>query len=86
MTAAGRIVELARYRIPAGERALQAQRIDGRVAVIDVPVTTTTANATSKARPTSTAPPPNTQSTAKRSAGPPRLPAAASPSSSPRSS
>jgi hypothetical protein len=38
MTSAGRIVELARYRIPAGERALQAQRIDGRVAVMDVPV------------------------------------------------
>ena len=38
MTAAGRTVELKRYRIPVGERALQAQRIDGRVAVIDVPV------------------------------------------------
>ena len=38
MTRAGQIVELARYRIPAGERALQAQRIDGRVAVTDVPV------------------------------------------------
>jgi hypothetical protein len=38
MTPAGRIVELARYRIPAGERAVQAQRIDGRVAVMDVPV------------------------------------------------
>jgi len=38
MTSAGQIVELARYRIPAGERALQAQRIDGRVAVMDVPV------------------------------------------------
>lgn len=38
MTAAGRTVELTRYRIPAGERALNAQRIDGRVAVIDVPV------------------------------------------------
>lgn len=38
MTTAGQIVELARYRIPAGERALQAQRIDGRVAVTDVPV------------------------------------------------
>jgi hypothetical protein len=38
MTAAGRVVELRRYRIPAGERALQAQRIDGRVAVMDVPV------------------------------------------------
>ena len=38
MTPAGQIVELARYRIPAGERALQAQRIDGRVAVMDVPV------------------------------------------------
>ncbi|MDP8968651.1 MAG: hypothetical protein M3N04_08625 [Actinomycetota bacterium] len=38
MTPAGRIVELRRYRIPAGERCLKAQRIDGRVAVIDVPV------------------------------------------------
>ena len=38
MTRAGRTVELARYRIPTGQRALQAQRIDGRVAVIDVPV------------------------------------------------
>lgn len=38
MTSAGRTVELRRYRIPAGERALNAQRIDGRVAVIDVPV------------------------------------------------
>jgi hypothetical protein len=38
MTSAGRIVELRRYRIPAGERALKAQRIDGRVAVVDVPV------------------------------------------------
>ena len=32
MTPAGRTVELRRYRIPSGERALQAQRIDGRVA------------------------------------------------------
>ena len=38
MTAAGRTVMLGRYRIPTGERALHAQRIDGRVAVIDVPV------------------------------------------------
>jgi len=38
VTSAGRIVELARYRTPAGERALHAQRIDGRVAVMDVPV------------------------------------------------
>ena len=38
MTPAGKTVELKRYRIPTGERALQAQRIDGRVAVIDVPV------------------------------------------------
>ena len=38
MSAAGRRVELARYRISAGERALYAQRIDGRVAVVDVPV------------------------------------------------
>lgn len=38
MTPAGRIVELRRYRIPAGQRALQAQRIDGRVTITDVPV------------------------------------------------
>jgi hypothetical protein len=38
MTPAGKTVELKRYRIPPGQRALQAQRIDGRVAVIDVPV------------------------------------------------
>ena len=31
MTSAGQIVELARYHIPAGQRALKAQRIDGRV-------------------------------------------------------
>jgi hypothetical protein len=35
---AGRRVELGRYRVPAGERALYAQRIDGRVAVVDVPI------------------------------------------------
>ena len=38
MTPAGKTVELKRYRIPSGERALQAQRIDGRIAVMDVPV------------------------------------------------
>ena len=38
MTTAGKTVELRRYRIPAGERAVRAQRIDGRVAIIDVPV------------------------------------------------
>jgi hypothetical protein len=38
MTPAGRIVEVKRYRIPAGERAIKAQRIAGRVAVMDVPV------------------------------------------------
>ena len=38
MTQAGRIVELRRYRIPAGQRAVNAQRIAGRVAVMDVPV------------------------------------------------
>jgi hypothetical protein len=38
MTPAGKTVELKRYRIPAGQRALQAQRIDRRVALIDVPV------------------------------------------------
>jgi hypothetical protein len=38
MTPAGKTIELKRYRIPTGQRALQAQRIDGRVAVTDVPV------------------------------------------------
>jgi len=38
MTPAGRIVELKRYRIPAGQRAINAQRVDGRVALMDVPV------------------------------------------------
>ncbi len=38
MSAAGEIVELCRYRIPAGERAVGAQRVDGRVAISDVPV------------------------------------------------
>ena len=38
MTPAGRVVEIKRYRIPAGERAIKAQRIAGHVAVIDVPV------------------------------------------------
>jgi len=38
MTTAGKTVELRRYRIPAGERAIRAQRIDGRIAIIDVPV------------------------------------------------
>jgi hypothetical protein len=38
MTTAGRIVELRRYRIPTGQRAVKAQRIAGRVAVMDVPV------------------------------------------------
>ena len=75
MTPAGRIVELARYRIPSGERALQAQRIDGRVAVMDVPVDTTTAstssNATSQARLSCRASPANTRSAA-NAAGAPR--------------
>ena len=38
MTAAGTTVELQRYRIPDGERALKAQRIEGRTAVMDVPL------------------------------------------------
>jgi hypothetical protein len=38
VTAAGQTVEFGRYRIPTGQRALHAQRIDGRVALIDVPV------------------------------------------------
>ena len=33
----GQRVELARYRIPAGERVLYGQRIDGVVRVTDVP-------------------------------------------------
>jgi hypothetical protein len=38
MTAAGIQRELARYQTPAGTRAIVAQRIDGRVALSDVPV------------------------------------------------
>jgi hypothetical protein len=35
---AGRRVQQARYRVSAGTRALYAQRIDGRVALVDVPI------------------------------------------------
>ena len=38
MTAAGKQGELARYQLPEGTRAVVAQRIDGRVAISDVPV------------------------------------------------
>jgi hypothetical protein len=38
MTAAGVRRELARYQLPEGTRAVVAQRIDGRVAISDVPV------------------------------------------------
>jgi hypothetical protein len=38
MTAAGTRRELARYQLPEGTRAVVAQRIDGRVAISDVPV------------------------------------------------
>jgi hypothetical protein len=38
MTDAGKQRELAQYQLPAGTRAVVAQRIDGRVALIDVPV------------------------------------------------
>ena len=38
MTAAGKQRELARYQLPEGTRAVVAQRIDGRVAISDVPV------------------------------------------------
>ena len=38
MTAASAQHELARYQIPEGTRAVVAQRIDGRVAISDVPV------------------------------------------------
>jgi hypothetical protein len=38
MTAAGKQRELARYQLPEGTRAVVAQRIDGRVALTDVPV------------------------------------------------
>jgi hypothetical protein len=37
-TIAGQRVEQARYRTHVGERALYAQRIDGRVALVDVPI------------------------------------------------
>jgi hypothetical protein len=38
MTAAGKQRELARYQLADGTRAVVAQRIDGRVAISDVPV------------------------------------------------
>ena len=38
MTAAGARRELARYQLPEGTRAIVAQRIDGRVALTDMPV------------------------------------------------
>ena len=38
MTAAGKQRELARYQLPERTRAVVAQRIDGRVAISDVPV------------------------------------------------
>jgi len=44
MTAAGDRRELARYQLPEGIRAVVAQRIDGRVAISDVPSTTPTAS------------------------------------------
>jgi hypothetical protein len=37
MSAAGERVELARYQLRTGERVLYGQRIDGAVAVVDVP-------------------------------------------------
>jgi predicted RecA/RadA family phage recombinase len=37
MSAAGERVELARYQLRTGERVLYGQRIDGTVAVVDVP-------------------------------------------------
>jgi hypothetical protein len=38
MTAAGKPRELARYQLPEGTRAVVAQRIDGKVALSDIPV------------------------------------------------
>ena len=38
MTRAGKPRQLARYQLPEGTRAVVAQRIDGRVAISDVPV------------------------------------------------
>ena len=37
MTAAGERRELARYELPEGTRAIVAQRVDGRVALSDIP-------------------------------------------------
>jgi hypothetical protein len=37
MSLAGERVELARYRLTTGERVLYGQRVDGAVAVADVP-------------------------------------------------
>ena len=38
MSAAGARRELVRYQLPEGTRAVVAQRIDGRVALTDMPV------------------------------------------------
>lgn len=37
-TEAGRRVEQARYQVPEGTRGLYAQRIAGRVALVDIPI------------------------------------------------
>jgi hypothetical protein len=37
MSTAGERVELARYQVGGGERVLYGQRIDGAVAIVDVP-------------------------------------------------
>jgi hypothetical protein len=37
MSAAGERVELARYQLDSGERILVGQRVNGAVAVVDVP-------------------------------------------------
>ena len=72
MTTAGARHELARYQLPDGTtRALVAQRINGRVAISDLPTTrrraaSTSSNATSKAAPRWTASSPPTSRTPRR--------------------
>ena len=78
MSTAGTRHELARYQLPDGTtRALFAQRINGRVAITDLPPPTpttgasTSSSATSKARPRCAASSPPTSRTRRAAASPP---------------
>ena len=53
----GERVELGRYRVPAGERILYGQRVDGVVRVTDVPARAAAARTSSSASSSRTATP-----------------------------